>query len=314
MEMIDNLDKIKGMFVGLMSGDASGAPYERRPKPKVNENLIYPIRNFNRFTKQYRNSVIGQITDDSEMTLALLYSLTDNKKYEKEKTLFEYFKWAEKCPFLGKNTRKLLTIKTIRGYGKRYKEVFDKPEEEWTRSNGCLMRCSPLFLFKDEDIMEDCKITNPHPENIEINLIYCHTLKRLYQGINSRKVYEMAIEESKLTKEILTGKTLDYGENKGLAVNAFQLAMKTLLDNRDYQEQINDIIFKNLDGDTDTNAAIAGAVLGMRFGFKKLMENKVTNNNWQIVLSADTNKGDYPRPDRYHPKHLEKILLSFLNV
>lgn len=310
---LSNQDKVKGMFVGLFLGDALGVPYERRPIPKVSDKLIYPIRNFNRYLHVYKNSIVGQITDDSEMTLALLYSMVENKGYNKEATLFHYFDWAHlsKCPFLGKNTRKLLTIKTIKGYEKRYKEVFSLPENEWTQSNGCLMRCGSLFLSSDEDIITDCKLTNPHPINLECNLIYCHSLKRLYQGMESKKVYQMAVEESKLTREILVGKTLNYGENKGLAINAFQLAMKTLLDDRSYQEQINDIIFNNLSGDTDTNACIAGAMLGMRFGFNQLMLNPVTKFNWEIVLAADTNKGDYPRPDKYHPKHLDKLLLSF---
>jgi ADP-ribosylglycohydrolase len=250
------------------------------------------------------------VTDDSEMTLSLLYSLNENNgKYDKETTLYQYFDWAHesKCPFLGKNTRKLLTIKTIRGYEKRYKDVFSLPESEWTQSNGSLMRCSPLFLHSDEDIITDCKLTNPHPINLECNLIYCHSLKRLHQGMDSKKVYNLALEESKLTKELFHNK-LNYEENKGLAINAFQLAINSLLDDRDYQNQINDIIFKNLGGDTDTNAAITGAMLGMRFGFTKLMENKITNNNWKIVLNCDSTKGDYPRPEKYSVKNLDKLI------
>jgi ADP-ribosylglycohydrolase len=51
---VDNSDKIRGMFVGHFLGDALGAPYERRPKPEINENIAYQIRNFNRYIGKYK--------------------------------------------------------------------------------------------------------------------------------------------------------------------------------------------------------------------------------------------------------------------
>ena len=52
-------------------------------------------------------------------------------------------------------------------------------------------------------------------------------------------------------------------------------------------------------GDTDTNAAIAGALLGAFYGLGEIRSDPVINTNVEILLECDSRKGDIVRPKKY---------------
>ena len=67
--------------------------------------------------------------------------------------------------------------------------------------------------------------------------------------------------------------------------------------------------------DTDTNCAVCGALMGSLLGRNKLLTSKTLNSYWDMMLASDTAKGDYPRPEYYHPRQIiptmEKLLKKF---
>jgi ADP-ribosyl-[dinitrogen reductase] hydrolase len=305
------MDKTRGMLYGLALGDALGAPHERSSIPYTGL-LDKPIVNHSRWQGQ-RISALGQITDDTEMSLVAAQSLLTHG----HTFVIDYIGWANsKIPFLGKNTRALFYgVTTLKGYEKRYLKVFSVPSDEWTQSNGSLMRASPLFVLPDSDIIKDCKYTNPHPINVEANLVYCHALQRLYRNMNAYDVFTAAVEECTLPilrerlLAIADGKSIDFSQKKGWVLHAFGLAFSTLLSTDDYATQI-DRICTIPRSDADTNGAIAGAMLGMRFGAQKMLSNEKTHLNVEILMACDTTKGDYPRPQQYSVQRIEEIALG----
>ena len=52
--------------------------------------------------------------------------------------------------------------------------------------------------------------------------------------------------------------------------------------------------------DTDSNCAVAGALLGAYCGLSAMCNNKITKENLRIFIKANPNKGDVPRPNEYH--------------
>jgi len=60
-------------------------------------------------------------------------------------------------------------------------------------------------------------------------------------------------------------------------------------------------------GDTDTNAAIAGAVIGSHYGFDKMMSEPITKENYDIIISMDPSEGDCPVDDRYMPYRVKEV-------
>ena len=113
-------DRIKGMFYGLALGDALGAPFEFGGKNRLKNYtglLDTPVIRFTRFQGK-KTAEIGQITDDTEMTLSLANSLVRNKCYHRDDVIVSYMNWANSnCPYMGTNTRELFKgVKTINGY------------------------------------------------------------------------------------------------------------------------------------------------------------------------------------------------------
>ena len=95
----------------------------------------------------------GQITDDSELAMSLLWALTECKS-TLNGTIFckHYKKWVDSRPFdIGNNTR--ATIGKLSNLKADDKNVFKKfkleTENASTKSisNGSLMRLSPLFVW-----------------------------------------------------------------------------------------------------------------------------------------------------------------------
>ncbi len=115
-------DRIRGILEGHALGDSLGSGYEFKSSPRPETfNGVYehPVNTFNRF-QGARNGVLGQITDDFEMTLTLACSLIRNQGFNREDVILSYARWAQGsgtkkgCSFQGKNTRRLFKNKTLR--------------------------------------------------------------------------------------------------------------------------------------------------------------------------------------------------------
>jgi ADP-ribosylglycohydrolase len=277
-------DKRNGAILGHAIGDALGAPCEFYPFALYTGVLNTSIV---RYSRAYGRQVcpVGQITDDTEMALVLMETL--NSGYTKEKAVVNYMLWAnnnyEGCkgnmPFMGKNTRNLFIAPkpSYKLYLNRFKKYYpDENTRENSQSNGALMRSYPLAFVEDWDIIHtDVEITNP----------------------------------SKLVQE--NNEFRDVTFCRGHVVHAFYCAFWGLFQFEDYKTAIDAICepgnWKKSQvrvGDTDTNAAIAGALLGAFYGLSTLSSNPVTNSNIKILLECDSRNGDIIRPQKYSLSNL----------
>lgn len=310
MESHDNTklrDKLAGCIIGCAVGDALGAPHEFKfHKKNKYTGLLYIAPEYH-FQFVHRKDVVGQYTDDTEMTLCTVTSLIEsNGVYDKSIFVKNYEKWALTAKAMGTNTRALFKgVKTLKGYENRYRKIFDnKPEEEWTQSNGSLMRCGVLSFFGEDYVVEDCKLTNPHYVNIDCGKVYSYMIRSVCDNIPTKKivagvrkitvcdevlsVFTSAISDAKPERDV-TGKT------KGWVLHAFYCACWAWYHCSSYEEGI-DVVIK-MGGDTDTNAAITGSLLGAKYGLGKLQNEERTSKNIDIVLSIDSTQGDNPIPE-----------------
>ena len=301
-------DKIRGVFTGVALGDALGAPHEfRYHKSNIyTGNLKHRYKLINRW-RGPKEMVIGQTTDDTEMTLTLARSLIRYGKYNEEDVILNYEQWATGTTMLGINTRTLFkNIKTVKGFRKRWEKKFsDLEAREKNQSNGSLMRCSPLaFIFDDAATVQDCSLTNPSSVNIESNLAYVRAVRLLVLGHDKNVVFEHVLEQVKnpdvriVLNQAKNNEKRDVTRiGKGWVLHALYCAFWALINGNDYQTTIDHII--RLSGDTDTNAAIAGAMLGASMGYIEMMKEEKTPRNLHILMNADTSEGDNPRDERY---------------
>ena len=102
------------------------------------------------------------------------------------------------------------------------------------------------------------------------------------------------------------------GKNKGWVLNALYCGFYALnMRNTGYNTRIEWVIRKG--GDTDTNGAIAGALLGAHVGYKELCYEHPTDDNIKTILSCDTETGELARPYKYSPKRLMELSQKFIN-
>lgn len=308
--MADNniKDKLYGMLAGVALGDALGAPWERGMLAKIIKKnpaaytgkIDRAFENYNRFKHEVKRSVLGQVTDDTEMTMALGYTIINsysgsNSKvgqYDTDNAIREYIDFAEDCHCLGTNTRSLFHgIKSVNAYKSRAAKI-----KEWSQSNGSLMRMSPLAIYADPtNAIEDCKLSNNNPVNIEASTLM-HSILRNAIGGNL-----MAININE--EEILT---MIRAEKHGFVKIPLYMYSKTVENCKSFREAINWTIRQG--GDTDTNAAIVGAAWGAFEGFKKMMKDPINIYNWDIVGYARPGMGQLPQKEKYRPYYMNTMV------
>jgi ADP-ribosyl-[dinitrogen reductase] hydrolase len=305
------LDKIQGMFMGVFLSDALGAPHEFSrtvPYTGILEHRAY-------MNTQYQGKKeleVGQITDDSEMSIALLRTILTDKGYNRDNVIKSYLDWANSGGWMiGKNTRKLLKgVTTIKGYNSRMLKEMETPESLRSQSNGTLMRCTPLALIWNNDvIIQDVDITNPNDVNRDCGLIYVNALRLALIGSDGMTIFNTVKElaQTDSVKEIMGQverrevRKINDKATKGWCVNALWCAMVVITTFTNFSEAMNWVITSQPGSDTDTNGAIAGGLLGCILGLNKMKDETNTNKNIDILLAVDVTIGPTPRPLIYRP-------------
>ena len=334
----ENKDKRFGVIIGHALGDALGAPVEFYPYAHYTGVLNTPItRNSRNYGRQ--NSEIGQTTDDTEMALTLLDTI--NKGYTKEKAVVNYMLWANNnfnnckgnSPFMGKNTRNLLLAPnpTMKLYMNRFDKYYpDEITKENAQSNGAMMRAYPLAFIDDEEIIRtDVFITNPSELTYNAVFVYIRAIKMALNDHSKEEIQEEIIgliqhEELLIAfGQACSNEFRDVTKSRGHIVHAFYCTFWGLFQFHDYKSAIDAIISLSPEegvkskickpgqwkkneiriGDTDTNAAIAGALLGAYYGLKLLKADNITNYNIKVLLDCDTTKSEIYRPKHYSLQH-----------
>lgn len=307
-----SLDKVRGMFMGVFLGDALGAPHEFRCNAKIPYTGILEHKPFMVSQYQGRKELeIGQVTDDSEMSLALLRTLIQDRSYDRDHIILSYLRWANSGGWMmGKNTRALLRgVTTLKGYQGRMSKVLALPINERSQSNGAMMRCSSLALLWDNvSVVEDVKITNPHPICLDCNLVYISALRLALLGVDGPSIFSQVKtlaqtdEVKAVMSQVENREARNIAENKGWCLHALWCAMMTITTFTNYSEAMYWIITSQPGSDTDTNACIAGALLGARLGFEEMQREPMTARNIELVINSQTDTGSTPRPIEYSPR------------
>ena len=185
------------------------------------------------------------------------------------------------------------------------------------------MRSYPLAFIEDDEIIKtDVYITNP--SKLVYNAVYTYiTAIRMAMKDKSKKIIKKTIREMIEFDELLTvfdqavnNIFRDVTVNRGHILHAYYCAFWGLFQFNNYKDAIDAIIclgpeegqkakigikgkWKKTEiivGDTDTNASIAGALLGAFYGYEKITENEITKENMNIMMNCDSTKGDIIRP------------------
>lgn len=326
-------DRVYGAAVGHAVGDALGAPHEfyrSTRKLAYTGKMEYEPQTPSRW-HGWRAGVVGQVTDDTEMARSLLNRLQERGgSYERDAVIRGYQLWSNSKPIgQGKNTAALFRgVTSVAGFEKRRAKL--SPSE----SNGSLMRCWPLALLEESELqtalLQDCDLTNPTPVNRNASQVYLAALRAALQGKSKADIRQAVLAAATCDKVRQTVEnalrplgTLPTpladcdtqphevnSKHKGWVLVALYVTLESFFLHTTYAGLVDDVIQRG--GDTDTNAAIAGALAGAYYGFHEMMRHCITRQNWERVQEADTSKGLFPRAACYHPSSLLATLDALL--
>ncbi len=264
------LERAQGCLLGQLAGDALGSLVEfQRPEEILRQ---YPNGVRELADGGTWNTIAGQPTDDSEMALKLARMLADERRYDPEAARNAYRDWLESGPFDIGNTV--------------YSGLRDNHNPS-SQANGALMRISPLGIFGanyDLDQVakwarQDAAITHVHPVCGQANALYAMAIaSAVREGGTGASIYERIVawaRDMQVDHRLLAAinraaqaPPADFTSLSGWVLIAFQNALWQLLQAADLEQGLVDSVMRG--GDTDTNAAIAGALLGAVWGISAI--------------------------------------------
>ena len=257
--------RARGCMLGLMCGDALGAPLEFHSPADFKLHFPHGVTGMvdGWDTTVWRKK--GTITDDSEMAIALLRSLLNEQGFNSMATQAQYIDWLSTDPD---------------DVGVTIRFALNGDFNPDSQANGALMRVAPIGIYAalhpewdwQSATKADCTLTHIHPRCSKASIIYVESLILAMRGQTPQEIYAAAckraetLNDASLLSRLRAAETEEpaYYPQAGWVEIAFQCTYYWLLHAQDYASAMCSIVSRL--GDPDTNGAIAGALLGAVFG------------------------------------------------
>jgi ADP-ribosyl-[dinitrogen reductase] hydrolase len=307
------LSRAQGCLLGQLAGDSLGSLVEFMDSDEILESYPKGVREL--ADGGTFDLLAGQPTDDSEMALLLARVLIEKNIYNPDVAKKAYLYWLNSNPFDIGNT----ILNGLLG-----KIDYD------SQANGALMRISPLGIFGvNHDLQQvaewakqDARITHPHPICQQINALYTVAISQAIKiGPTATGLYEMILEsaremdvDNQLMEVIVKAKSSppsNYLHLQGWVLIAFQNALWHLVNTYSLEEAVVSTVMQG--GDTDTNAAICGALLGAVYGIEHIPEQWL-KSILSCRPSIDNPKAKNPRPESLWPVNALVLAKELINL
>lgn len=279
--MMDDLEAVqsraRGCLLGLAVGDALGVAVEFRTAAQILEEYPDGLRDMH--GASWWGLVPGQVSDDTEMALCLARSLVQCGKHDPDDVAAAYGLWlASNPPDVGNTVRGAFgspDMESLRLSGMRHghAEAARRSANPESQANGALMRIAPLGIFAGgldalgrlsardvavEAGAAETRLSHPHPTCVAASLLLVATIAMAVAG---REVSQ---------RTPATPPRVYDDERMGWVVIALQNAFYQLGRGVGFEDALIDTVRRG--GDTDTNAAICGALLGAVYGLEAIPE------------------------------------------
>lgn len=303
--------RAQGCLMGQLAGDSLGALVEFKSEEEIKK--MYPSGPPRLLADGGTWGIMaGQPTDDSEMALMLARSLIKKRTYDSKHVKERYIYWMETPPFDIGNTTKA----GLKG----------EPRLS-SASNGSLMRISPLGIFGagfplstvKKWAMEDAAITHPNKICVDATALLAMAIAtEIVEGLSKEDLYKKMLLWSKsmdpavyeAVKQAETTPPEGYMERMGAATLALQNAIWQMLHAKNLEEGVVDTVRRG--GDTDTNAAITGALMGVVYGIDAIPYQ------WQqSIINCKPSKSEkrtkHPRHEVFWPNDAMELSIKLVH-
>ncbi|APR75257.1 ADP-ribosylglycohydrolase [Minicystis rosea] len=272
------LRRAQGCLLGQLAGDALGSRVEFESAARIVSRHPGGVRDL--VDGGTWDTIAGQPTDDSELALMLARSITKYGGYDPAAALDAYVHWLTSRPFdIGGTTIAALRPAAATAPAERLAIVAEVARHE-SQANGSLMRASPLGILGARRPREaaawaraDSGLTHPHPVCRESCAAFVTAIVAAIGGADPEGAWSAARAEAARGGEPTVIEVLDaavhepparFDVHQGWVKIALQNAFYQLLHAPSLEEGVIATVMAG--GDTDTNAAIAGALLGAVHG------------------------------------------------
>ena len=298
----ERLHRAQGCLLGQLAGDALGSLVEFQSPEEIRREHPNGVRDL--VDGGVYNTIAGQPTDDSEMALTLARTLVKQGRFDSEAVRNAYISWLDSAPF----DRGLTVSSGLCGN-----------PNAGSQANGALMRISPLGIFGanpshdlaqvSEWAYQDAALTHPHPVCLQASALFAVAIAHAIRtGCGADELYcqiatwaeDWRVERDlhHVIKAASSAPPVDYTSLEGWVLIAFQNALWQLLHAPNLEEGVVDTVMRG--GDTDTNAAIGGALQGAVYGREAVPARWV-----ETLLNCRPQEGQpgvfQPRPECFWP-------------
>jgi ADP-ribosyl-[dinitrogen reductase] hydrolase len=265
-----------GCVLGLALGDALGAPFEFRRRGEIPD----PLPAF----EDWDGLPPGRWTDDTAMARNLWRSLAERGRLATDDVLRRHLEWlATDPPDVGNLTRRVLG--SIRdGVPDAAERYVSERGPEISAGNGSVMYCAPLGAFRASRpalLLEEAPalsaITHWDERCRTACLAVTLAVAALVRGEGNPTAVARAVEAvldreggeelEYLVGEAGRGRPVD-GPDMGFTLFTAGIGLQVAAEELPFEEGLRYVV--SLGGDTDTNAAVTGALLGALHGREAL--------------------------------------------
>ncbi|MGV3620739.1 MAG: ADP-ribosylglycohydrolase family protein [Archangium sp.] len=306
--------KARGVLWGQAVGDALGTTVEFCSEANVTKREVL----------SWPREVIGggpfdllpgQVTDDTELALALARSLVERGGYDEDDVARSYLAWLASDPPDRGNATTMAFGKPVKGDDVAA-QVRARASQK-TEANGSLMRVSPLGVFGARSsrvelaalAMKDSALSHPAAVCQQACAVFVTTIAdAVTSTLSGPELFERAMEfagthaplvVSTLERARIELPTSD-GDDQGWVRIALQHAFFHLLHASDFESALMATVLKG--GDSDTNGCITGALLGAVFGVEAIPAR------WRDVV----HEARPARPLRYRCHDLDALAATLI--
>lgn len=290
--MQNTTDKIRGMVVGAVCGDALGMPLE-----------FHPPRPLNHLCREMEAGPLpaGSFTDDSEMSLALAESLLVHSPLNAQDLAQRFVTWGQSRPAdMGIHTAQVLE-KIARGASWQEAATQVQKSDPNSAGNGSLMHAWPIAAARHSDLglliaesRLQSQVTHPHPDCVNacvfLNLLLADLIHRddsKPPNLTLRESIAVSLNKVSLGKEfelmlnLAPVRQRGQLKNTGWVRHTLESALWATLNSQSFEEALVNAV--NLGNDADTSGCVAGALAGAMYGVEAIPKH------WKDDLH-----GEYP--------------------
>ena len=286
----ERIDKLKGVIYGQAIGDALGLGTEFMDDAEMAQKCPNGVKDYSDIYQDDHRSrwKVGEWTDDTDMMLCIANAVIEDKGVNLSHIAKNFKAWADGEPLgIGNNTYKVLS------FGDYVERPFEAAKLVWEMSkkqsaaNGGLMRTSVVGLFPkavEQCAADICRLTHYDSRCIGSCVIISsiiHSLVYKFEALTYHQILEIANKYDNRIAEYIDLsinpdiRALDLQDEKSMGYTLKTLAagLWAYWNSPSFEEGLLAVV--NAGGDADTNAAVACAILGAKYGYSSISSDFV---------------------------------------